>query len=106
VACVTHFGASQAARLPFFLVNIVAALFDIGAGTFVMTTAFGIAPASFIHSSIGQNIGTLSNPRGLLSPGAFASLLGLAGLSLLPILVKRLKLGLKRATAGEADEAP
>jgi len=74
---------------PFFLVNLAAALFDIRLITFLATTAIGIAPATFIYTSVGREIGTVSSLSGLLSPGALAALLGLAGLSLLPILLKQ-----------------
>ena len=73
---------------PFFLVNLAAALFDIRLTTFLATTAVGIAPAAFIYNSVGREIGAVSSLSGLLSPGAFAALLGLAALSLLPILLK------------------
>ncbi len=73
---------------PFFLVNLVAALFDLRLTTFLVTTAVGIAPAAFIYNSIGREVGTVSNPSGLMSPGALLALLGLAGLSLLPVLLR------------------
>jgi len=73
---------------PFFLVNLAAALFDIRLITFLATTAVGIAPATFIYTSVGREIGTVSSLSGLLSPGALAALIGLAGLSLLPILFR------------------
>lgn len=73
---------------PFFLVNLAAALFDIRLVTFLVTTAIGIAPVTFIYTSVGQEIGTLSSLSGVFSPGALAALIGLAGLSLLPILFR------------------
>ncbi|WP_131114434.1 TVP38/TMEM64 family protein [Lichenihabitans psoromatis] len=73
---------------PFFLVNPAAALFDLRLTTFLVTTAIGIAPAAFIYNSLGREIGTVSSLSGLLSPGALVALFGLAGLSLLPILLR------------------
>ena len=73
---------------PFFLVNLAAALFDLRLTTFLVTTAVGIAPAAFIYNSVGREIGTVSSLSGLLSPTALAALFGLAGLSLLPILLR------------------
>ena len=74
---------------PFFLVNLVAALFAVPIRIFVLTTAIGIAPAAFIYNSVGRELGTMTSLDGLLSPGAIASLLALAALSLLPIAVRR-----------------
>ncbi len=74
---------------PFFLVNLVAALFAVPIRVFVLTTAIGIAPAAFIYNSVGRELGTMTSLDGLLSPGAIASLLALAALSLLPIAVRR-----------------
>ena len=74
---------------PFFLVNLVAALFAVPVRVFLLTTAIGIAPAAFIYNSVGRQLGTMTSLDGLLSPGAVASLLALAALSLLPIAVRR-----------------
>lgn len=74
---------------PFFLVNLVAALFAVPIRVFLLTTTIGIAPAVFIYNSVGRQLGTMTSLDGLLSPGAVASLLALAALSLLPIAVRR-----------------
>jgi len=89
---------------PFFLVNLAAALFDIRLTTFLLTTAVGIAPAAFIYNSVGREIGTVSSLSGLLSPGALAALLGLAGLSLLPILLRHWKPWAERTGEGSSDD--
>ena len=91
---------------PFFLVNLAAALFDIRLITFLATTAVGIAPAVFIYTSVGREIGTVSSLSGLLSPGALAALLGLAGLSLLPILLKSRRPWARATGPHEHDEQP
>ena len=74
---------------PFFLVNLVAALFAVPVRVFLLTTAVGIAPAVFIYNSVGRQLGTMTSLDGLLSPGAVAALLALAALSLLPIALRR-----------------
>ncbi len=74
---------------PFFLVNLVAALFAVPIRVFLLTTPIGIAPAAFIYNSVGRQLGTMTSLDGLLSPGAVAALLALAALSLLPIAVRR-----------------
>jgi uncharacterized membrane protein YdjX (TVP38/TMEM64 family) len=42
--------------LPFFAVNIAAALFDIRVSSFVAATFFGILPATFVYAYLGQGI--------------------------------------------------
>ena len=91
---------------PFFLVNLAAALFDVRLITFLATTAVGIAPAVFIYTSVGRELGTVSSLSGLLSPGALAALLGLAGLSLLPILLKSWRPWARATGPHEHDEQP
>ena len=76
---------------PFFLVNLVAALFAVPVRVFLLTTLVGIAPAVFIYNSVGRQLGTVTSLDGLVSPGALAALLALAALSLLPIAVRRWK---------------
>lgn len=76
---------------PFFLVNLVAALFAVPVRVFLLTTMVGIAPAVFIYNSVGRQLGTVTSLDGLVSPGALAALLALAALSLLPIAVRRWK---------------
>jgi uncharacterized membrane protein YdjX (TVP38/TMEM64 family) len=80
---------------PFWVVNLAAAVVGIRLAVFVPATLIGIAPASFIFSSIGANVGTLlaegktPNLSVLLSSGILLPLVGLAVLSLLPALFRR-----------------
>jgi uncharacterized membrane protein YdjX (TVP38/TMEM64 family) len=81
--------------LPFWLVNLAAAIAGLRLPVFVAATFLGIAPASFVLSSIGAGIGTvLAEGRTpdlsvLFSPRVLLPLLGLAALSLLPALLRR-----------------
>lgn len=75
---------------PFWLVNLVPAFFGVGLRTYVLCSFFGMAPASFVYASVGAGAGALIEqgkapdlPVRLLLP-----LLGLALLSLLPVLYK------------------
>jgi uncharacterized membrane protein YdjX (TVP38/TMEM64 family) len=93
------FGYLLALRLvplfPFWFVNLAAAVAGIRLAVFVPATVIGIAPASFILSSIGANVSTLlaegktPDLSVLLSPRIFLPLAGLAVLSLLPALFRR-----------------
>lgn len=74
---------------PFFLVNLVSGLTRIRLGTYVLATALGIIPGSFVFANAGRQLGTINSVGEIASPrvlGAFA-LLGL--LSLIPILYKK-----------------
>jgi uncharacterized membrane protein YdjX (TVP38/TMEM64 family) len=81
--------------VPFWIVNLAAAVAGIRLRVFVPATLLGIAPASFILSSIGAGVGTiLSQGRTpdlsvLFGPRILLPLLGLAALSLLPVLFRR-----------------
>lgn len=76
---------------PFFLVNLAPALTAIPVRTYVLATALGIIPGSFVYVNLGQALGAIDSLRGLVSREtllAFA-LLGVAALA--PIAWKRLK---------------
>jgi uncharacterized membrane protein YdjX (TVP38/TMEM64 family) len=80
---------------PFWVVNLAAAIAGIRLAVFVPATFLGIAPASFVLSSIGSGVGTiLAQGRTpdlsvLFSARILLPLLGLALLSLLPALMRR-----------------
>ncbi len=74
---------------PFFLVNLVSGLTRIRLGTYVLATALGIIPGSFVFANAGRQLGSINSLGEIASPrmlGAFA-LLGL--LALVPILYRK-----------------
>ena len=81
--------------VPFWIVNLAAAVAGIRLVVFVPATLLGIAPASFIISSIGAGLGSiLAEGRTpdlsvLFSAKILLPLIGLALLSLLPALFRR-----------------
>jgi len=81
--------------VPFWIVNLAAAVAGIRLAVFFPATLLGIAPASFVLSSIGAGVGTiLAEGRTpdlsvLFSARILLPLLGLAVLSLLPALLRR-----------------
>lgn len=80
---------------PFWIVNLAAAVAGIRLAAFIPATLLGIAPTSFVMSSIGAGIGSvLAEGRSpdlsiVFSPRILLPLLGLAALSLLPALLRR-----------------
>ena len=86
---------------PFWLVNIVPAFLGVPLRIYVIGTFFGIMPGTFVFASVGSSIGGVlasldpDNPPDfksiILEPSNLLPLLGLALLSLLPVLYKKLK---------------
>jgi uncharacterized membrane protein YdjX (TVP38/TMEM64 family) len=83
--------------VPFFAVNLAAGLVRMRVLTYVLITVVGIAPASFIYASIGASLVAVFARGGkpdlgvIFEPHVFGPLLGLAALSLLPVLYHRLR---------------
>ena len=81
---------------PFFVVNIAAGLVRIPLATFVLASLIGMAPGSLVYSSLGASLnhafatGKEPNLSIIFQPQILLPLIGLALLSLLPILVRRL----------------
>ncbi len=82
---------------PFWLVNLAPALLGVPARTFVIGTFFGIIPGAAVFCSIGNGLGAVFDQGGMpdlnviFKPEIFGPLLGLAVLSLLPIVFKKMK---------------
>ena len=82
---------------PFWLVNLAPAFFGVPAITFIVTTFIGIIPGSFVFASIGNGLNALFESGGtpdlsltaLLSrPDFYIPIIGLAVLSLIPIVYR------------------
>ena len=82
---------------PFWLVNIVPALFGVSVRTFVVGTFIGIIPGTAVFCSIGNGLGALLDQGRMpvldiiFEPKIIGPLLALAVLSLTPIVFKKLK---------------
>lgn len=83
---------------PFFIVNIVPALFDVKLRNYVLTTFFGIIPGCFVYASVGAGIGAIFDSgedvklSGLMTePKILLPILGLMALAALPIVYKKFK---------------
>lgn len=87
---------------PFWLVNLVAAVVGMPLRTFVLATAIGIIPASFIYVSVGNGLSALfesgdtCDPRSMVSATVVLPLIGLAVLSLVPMIYRKLRRGRPR----------
>ena len=82
---------------PFWAVNLAPALLGVRLPVYVLATAVGIVPGTFVFASFGAGLGAIFDAggevslRGVLTPEIVAGLVGLAVLALLPVAVKRLK---------------
>lgn len=84
---------------PFWLVNIVPALLGMQLGPYTLATLIGIIPGAVIYAGVGASFGTLIE-RGerpdfgvIFEWHILLPLLGLAALSLLPVVYTRLRGG-------------
>lgn len=82
---------------PFFAVNLVPALLGMRLLPFVLATAVGIVPGTAVFTAFGAGLGEVFDRgdevtlRGVLSPTLIAALVGLGLLSLLPIVLRRMR---------------
>lgn len=82
---------------PFWLVNLVPGLLDVPLRVYVIATAIGIIPGTYIYASVGHGLGEVIEAGGTLDPSliydedVLIPLLGLAFLALLPVGYKAWK---------------
>jgi uncharacterized membrane protein YdjX (TVP38/TMEM64 family) len=82
---------------PFFLVNLAPALLGVNLRVYVITTFLGIMPATFVFAGIGNGLGAVFDAgqvpdlRIILKLEILGPLLGLAALSLIPVIYRRWK---------------
>lgn len=83
--------------VPFWLVNLVPALLGVSLATFASATLIGIIPGTLVFVSVGNGLGATLD-RGetpdlsiVFDPPILLPLIGLAVLSLLPAIYKRMR---------------
>jgi uncharacterized membrane protein YdjX (TVP38/TMEM64 family) len=83
--------------VPFFVANLLPAFVGVPMHRFVISTGLGIVPGTFIFTSVGAGLGSVLETGDrpdlgiIFEPQILFPLLGLAALSALPILYKRIK---------------
>lgn len=78
---------------PFFLVNLVSGLTRVSIGTYVLATALGIIPGSFVFAYAGQALGTINSLKEIVSPNVLLAFTLLGLLALLPTIYKKFVAG-------------
>lgn len=82
---------------PFFVVNVAPAFAAVPLRTYVITTFLGIIPGTFVYAQVGTGLGSIFDAgeeftaAGILTPEIVIALVGLAALSCIPIVYKRMK---------------
>ncbi len=95
---------------PFFVVNLAPAFLGVTLRTFVVATFIGIAPGTFVYTSVGAGLGSVFargeefTARGVLTPEIITALVGLALLALLPVAYRRYRARLSRVSRDGAAE--
>lgn len=74
---------------PFWLVNLAPAFTPIKVHTYVVATAIGIVPATFVFANLGQSLGRIDSPDQLLSLETVSALVLLGMFALIPVLLKK-----------------
>jgi uncharacterized membrane protein YdjX (TVP38/TMEM64 family) len=83
--------------VPFFVANLVPALVGVGLQRFIWTTFVGIIPGAVVYTWVGSGLadvfakGETPNLGIIFEWHILGPLLGLAGLALLPIVLKKFK---------------
>lgn len=83
---------------PFFLVNIVPALFNVRLLPYVLTTFIGIIPGTFVYANVGRELGTIESLSDLASPQTLIAFTLLGLFALIPAVYKQIK-GRKKIAA-------
>ena len=83
--------------IPFFVANVLPAMVGVPVSRFVVSTFIGIIPGGSVYTSVGAGLGTLLDQGEMpdlgiiFQPQILLPLLGLAALSLLPVLLRKLR---------------
>ena len=80
------------ALFPFWLVNLAPAFTPIKLRTYVVATAIGITPGSFVFANLGKSLGSVDSPTHLLSIQTLSAFILLGIFALIPVLVKKFQL--------------
>lgn len=83
--------------VPFFVANLIPAFLGVAPWRFVWTTFLGILPGGLVFTWVGAGLGDVFERGGtpnlgvIFEPFVIGPLLGLAALSLLPMMIKRFR---------------
>lgn len=76
---------------PFFVVNILPALFQVKLRDFIWTTAIGILPGTFVYVNLGTQLAEINNLSDLISTDLLLAFTLLGILALTPTIIKKIR---------------
>ena len=76
---------------PFVLVNLASAFAPIPLSTYVLATAIGIVPGTFVYVNLGQALGRIDSMHELVSTDVLIALALLGLLALAPVAIGKLR---------------
>jgi uncharacterized membrane protein YdjX (TVP38/TMEM64 family) len=76
---------------PFFMVNIVPALFNIRLFPYIVTTFVGIIPGTFVYANVGRELGTIETLTDLASVETLIAFSLLGVFALIPTIYKQIQ---------------
>lgn len=79
--------------VPYGVINMLAALSGVPLMTFLWTTALGFVPYAFIYTFAGSRFTTITSMRDIFSPGIITAFVLLMLLSVVPLIVNRIRGG-------------
>ncbi len=74
---------------PFFLINPLCGLTRMPLGTYVLATAIGIIPGTFVYAYAGRQLGTINSLKEIASPNVLIAFTLLGLLALVPPLYQK-----------------
>jgi len=81
---------------PFFLVNFLCGVTKLDLKSFVITTSLGIIPGSFVYTYAGSQLANINALGDIFTKEILFAFILLGTLSLLPVIIKKLKTYKKR----------
>ena len=74
---------------PFFLVNILPALFNVKTRTYIITTFLGILPGTLVYVNVGRSLGEVENPSDLISSDIIIAIALLGVFAIIPVIYQK-----------------
>jgi len=76
---------------PFFLVNFLCGVTKLDLKTFIITTALGILPGSFVYTYAGNGLSHINSVKDIFSRNILYAFILLGVITLIPVVIKKLK---------------
>lgn len=88
---------------PFWLINLMSGVAKVKPITFVWTTALGIIPGSAVYNYVGYAFGSVGGESETVIRNVIIALVALAVISLVPVVLKKVRAKRRSATEANAE---